>query len=67
MILEDDELAEDGDNSDGSNLKEDPNVNMQEDIATISRRNVKNAFLSAGLTHTQGNIILKTLRKYPFQ
>ena len=67
MILEDNELPEDGDDSDGSNLNEDHNVNMQEDIATISKRKVKNAFLSAGLTHTQGNIILKTLREYPFQ
>ena len=35
MILEDNELSEDGDNSDGSNLNEDHNVNMQEDIALI--------------------------------
>lgn len=53
---------------DGSSSSDDDDDNdhFEENIASLARRRMKNAFLSAGLTHKQGNIILKALRENPF-
>lgn len=59
------ENGESDDNSEESN-SDDP-VLIEDDIRTRCRRKLKYAFLSAGLTHQQGNIISKTLREEPFQ
>ncbi|XP_033231488.1 uncharacterized protein LOC117182496 [Belonocnema kinseyi] len=37
-----------------------------QDPRDLSKRILKNSFLAAGLTHTQGNTFLKTLRAVPF-
>ncbi|XP_043474343.1 uncharacterized protein LOC122506302 isoform X1 [Leptopilina heterotoma] len=55
---EDDDLsASDDENRDNA---------VQEDIVGLQRRSLKNAFLAANINHSQGNVLLKTLRQFPF-
>lgn len=65
-VLVDEVEDAEGDNSNESSIDGNCHVQIEDDIPTISRRKIKNAFLSAALTHKQGNIILKTLRENPF-
>lgn len=49
-----------------SNSSEDNNENVLQHPNELKKRALKNAFLSANIKHNQGNIILKTLRAFPF-
>lgn len=46
--------------------QEDENVYVHRNIRDSQRTALKNAFLNANINHKQGNIILKTLRRFPF-
>lgn len=54
---------------DGENPEELRDVEEEEepeDPVEVKKRILKNAFITARLTHSQGNIILKVLRTFPF-
>lgn len=48
-----------------SEEQDEPDVNHQ-NVSVLQRRCLKNAFLSANINLTQGNILLRTLRQFPF-
>lgn len=49
-------------------FSEDENVNIYEpeNLADVSKRVLRHAFLAANLSHKQGNLLLQTLREFPF-
>ena len=53
---ENDQISEEG------NLDDD----FPKDPASLIKRALKNVFLAADIKHKQGNVLLKTLREYPF-
>lgn len=63
--LEDQEAPVEVDSEASVSENEDADVNQQ-NPADLQRRALKNAFLSAYMNLTQGNILLKTLRQFPF-
>lgn len=48
------------------NLSEDDNENLPENVDQLKRRALRNAFLNANVKHGQGNVLLRTLREFPF-
>lgn len=69
---EDDSEKEPQDNLEGgygtneSSGDEEEDINLLQNLADLQRNMLKNAVLAAGLKHTQSNILLKTLRQFPF-
>lgn len=51
-----------GDSGDEGNFP----VMEPENVENIGKNLLRNTFLQANLTHTQGNLVLKTLRQFPF-
>lgn len=47
-------------------LSEDDNENLPENPDELKKRALRNAFLNANLKHGQGNVLLRTLRDFPF-
>lgn len=70
--VEDGDIAHDleeennSDRSTSSSEDENVYVNEPENVADVSKRILKNAFLAANLKHKQGNLLLQTLREFPF-
>ena len=52
--------------SSASSTSDDENAYIQENPAILQRKALKNAFLAANINDSQGNILLKTLRQFPF-
>ena len=60
-------IGNESDASESSNSDdENADIYMQQNPAIVQRRALKNAFLAANINHSQGNILLKTLRQFPF-
>ncbi|XP_071580866.1 uncharacterized protein [Temnothorax nylanderi] len=49
-----------------SSSSEDENDNVLQNLADMKKRILKNTFLATNLKHKQGNVLLKTLREFPF-
>lgn len=49
-----------------SNSSEDENDNNLQNLDELKKRALANAFLTGNLNHKQGNILLKTMRNFPF-
>ncbi|RLU23954.1 hypothetical protein DMN91_004162 [Ooceraea biroi] len=65
-IVQDSEEENNSDRSTSFSEDEDVNVHEPENLADVRKRVLRQAFLTANLSHKQGNILLKTLREFPF-
>ena len=52
--------------TDTASLDENQDVIVIEDPINLRKRALKNKFLITNINHKQGNLLLKTLRQYPF-